>query len=381
MEQETPWKPEVLKRLQELATERSLNPDLTARDIVDILKTEFDVDTTKDAVNNKIRRDGLDSIQPTPSVFMPLYAKYKDRIHTKQRKEQAIDLTGRKKLLHLCDLHIPYHNPEAVALALNLNASADVLIISELMDLTSQSTFDNFRGAPLEQEIEATLAMLEHMSSRFPQLILVDGNHDFRVQRKVSRLLPPELQLLVEEVSLLELLARPFSNIYVVGHWWVQIGDAIFAHANQASSVSMKTVADLDTYFMNNAPEFGLNMPFRVLVQAHTHSLGIIYRPNKKLFEGGMMCKSMAYHMQKPAKTSWTTGFVSLEMIDGTTDLNKAREYVIEVKDKSTAGLVVRRRDAQVATTGVKTIGETGEDAEARKEYGSIVYRHPAEEG
>jgi len=174
------------------------------------LNEEFECSLTKDIVNHTI----ADKINPKafelePAVYLPTYAKYAQAMHRPSPKKLHVNLlAGHKKILHICDLHIPFQNDEAIATALRSNATADIVIASELMDLSSQSFWDNIGPAPIEVEIEETLKFLELLSENFETVFIVRANHDLRVQRRVLQGLPQDLQMLMDEFNLIDLKAK-----------------------------------------------------------------------------------------------------------------------------------------------------------------------------
>lgn len=324
------WSQNVLNRLLELQTSREINKDLTDSDIAGILNEEFQLTLTSDAVHGKLYRE-CDKIRVSETVLLPTYEKFKSQIHDNSRINTLTELVlaGKKKILVLSDLHIPYMNKDALNLTLNLNAAADVVVISEIMDLGSQSSFAATDNIPLELEVEETLKLLELLSTRFPLVIVIEANHDYRLARKALKVLPTEFSLLVEETNLMQLLVRPFKNVVFVPNWWVQIEDAIICHASKTSTVSMKVIGDLDMFFKDHHHDLGLRMPYRVLVQGHTHQLGVLAKPDLKLFESGMLCSIRSWYQKIPSRTCWITGFVVVEMQDGKSLLNKCREYML----------------------------------------------------
>ena len=323
---ETGWTPEITKRLIELAAQRRAYGAPNATEMSSILAEEFGVFFTKDAINNKIRREGFS--EPEQPVFMPYYQKYIEGIQNPPKKIAGLSLSGRKKILHLCDFHTPYQDYVAISQAVNMAAGADAVVMSEVMDLESQSSFTIFKPAPLEEEIETTLALLEYISGKFPVVYILASNHDLRVQRRIAKLLPGELQRLIDDINIIELLSRPFANIIPINNWWLKIGDVLFCHASQSTQISMKSASELDTYFLSH------NVMFRVLIQAHTHSLGVLYRNGRKLFEGGMLCKVLDYYKAKPSKSAWTQGFVVVELEDGQAILDRCREYYVPLDEE-----------------------------------------------
>ena len=352
------------KRLLELQIEREQYGEPSESKMAGILSEEFKTTLTKDAVHGKLWRES-ERIVLSPYEPMPNYEKYKDRIHNSEidNRPPVTNLSGRKKILHVSDLHIPAHNSEAVASAFNAHAAADILVMSELMEIGSFSSWGDTEAIPLQHEVEETLTFLELVSAAFPYTVLISSNHENRINRRLLKALPTEISLLLNDFSLLQLLARPFKNIYVVENWFAQVGDALFCHSSKYSSVSMKAAVELDAYFKDNYSYLGINMPYRVLIQAHTHHLGVVYKPDLKLFEAGMMCRLMTWQEDKVQKNPWATGYVVVEMEDGISILNKCREYVLPSLRQTNIAVPLEIRNVQVG--------------EKRKETNSKGIGHP----
>jgi len=358
------WTVPMKKRLLELQMEREQYGTPSESKMAEILSDEFKTALTKDAVHGKLWRES-DRLVLTPYEPMPNYEKYKDLIHNSSisNKPPVVKLAGHKKILHVSDLHIPLHNPDAITSALNTHAAADILVMSELMDLGSFSSWGNTDAIPLQHEVEEVLTFLELVNAVFPYTVLISSNHESRITRRMAKALPTEMGLLLDDFSLLQLLARPFENIHVVENWFAQIGDALFCHSSKYSSVSMKAAVELDAYFKDNYSYLGIGMPYRVLVQAHTHHLGVVYKPELKLFEAGMMCRLMTWQEDKVQKNPWATGYVVIEMQDGESILNRCREYLLPSLRQTEIATPLEVRNVQVG--------------EKRKETKSKSIRYP----
>jgi hypothetical protein len=326
-----------------LDTEREVNGgEPSESSMAEVLSAEFGVDVTRNAVHGKLYRE-VSKVVPQEVIFMPTYEKYKEQIlDSSIKRKPSVSLDGKKKIVHIADLHIPFQNTKALYSAINLHVAADIVVMSEIMEISSQNPFDKAGAVPLEREIEETLKFFEVISAAFPTILIMESNHENRFKRQVVNRLPLEFQLLIQDVNILELLVRPFSNIFVIPSWWLQLGDAIFCHASHSSSVSMKAAVDVHDYFVRNAEIIGAN-PHRVLVQAHTHALGVVYLPDAKIFEAGCLCKLQDWYMGAKIgrKPLWSTACISVEMEDGKSNLNRTRETVFSSEFNRDDTLVV----------------------------------------
>jgi len=231
----------------------------------------------------------------------------------------------RSKVLHLCDLQIPFENEEALQKAIDSHITADFVVMSEVLDCYSLSSFQKKQNIPFEIEIEKTLRLFEYLNETFPVTLILKSNHDDRVGRKLTKRVPTSLLFMIDG-HILETLSRPFENIYFVDDWFVQIGDAIFCHADTSSVVDMKTGYNLLLYFYEWRKTLKI-IDFSVIVQGHTHYLGTLHRPGMKIFEGGCLCGELDWHRDRYHKKPWSLGYVVVVQENGKSVLNLCREY------------------------------------------------------
>ena len=101
-----------------------------------------------------------------------------------------------KRGLLLYDLHVPYHHPGAIEIA--LRAARDfkvdwVCFAGDLIDCYTLSTFDKDpRNRDFVGEIVSTrqLIMAVDKYLRHPKLVMMEGNHEFRFSRLLMRSAP-----------------------------------------------------------------------------------------------------------------------------------------------------------------------------------------------
>jgi len=104
------------------------------------------------------------------------------------KREPFILPKANKNILVISDLHIPYHNIEAITLALNYgkNAQVDTIIINgDLLDFYMLSRFHKDpRKRKVNQELEAARQFLQILRFHFKtaNIYFLLGNHDVRYQ-------------------------------------------------------------------------------------------------------------------------------------------------------------------------------------------------------
>ena len=306
--------------------------------IAKIMTDEFGEEFTRDAVHNKILRLSVRSLldRPIPDR-MPYYSVHKDIIEGDDELEKVLELKPNQmyleipknnlKILHLGDPHIPFQNDEQIQTAMNRNASADIVVTTEVIDCYSISRFNKNLSIPFEVEIDAAVRYFETLSENFPLSIVTSGNHDKRIDKAFMKGVPPALLWLVKG-SILKLLAKPFPNVIVSETPVLQINDAVFAHAEFFSKVDLKAAMNVRSFLTEWKDTLDLR-DFRLVIQSHTHMVGATYRSgNLKVMESGCLCKVPDYSVMGFYSKPQTNGYVVIVQRDGVTDFNLTREYV-----------------------------------------------------
>lgn len=329
------WNSEKTDRLLELREEGH-----SESKIADQLSKEFGMFTTRDAIHNKLARineskGGLQKRQI--HSIMPWYDKYKSIIEGEGiPKEHSVnhyvlDIPEKfLKILYIGDLHIPFQLDEQIEEACDNNINADVVVTAEVMDCYSLSRFRKNLSVPLEQEIDWTVRYFEYLNEKFDRVIVVGGNHINRISRSFMDSVPTPLLFLVRE-DMLELLAKPFPHINVVNQVCFQINDTVFAHAELFSRVDLKAGMRAYDFFNEWKDALGLK-DFRCVVQGHTHMMGVGYRANMKVMEGGCLCRVPDYAIEKFYSKPQQNGYVVIRQNNGYTDFNKSREFVFQLQ-------------------------------------------------
>lgn len=261
-------------------------------------------------------------------------AYYKHPQNWQAKSEQRFVIAG--------DFHAPFQDTEAVAeMIAKESPFTDTLIISgDLMDFYSISRFLKYEHIPIEQEIAGADALLGQLSSAFPDVLVIEGNHDTqRFEKQLRSLLTPEMMHVVElltggNLSVIHMLAKRYPNVRFApmkaGHyslgWLTQVGDLIVSHAEKFSSVPGSALRKIEEGLADFEHVYGLES-WRVLVQAHTHAFSMIpWHSDKLLVEGGAMCTTHGYQLTarmggRPQRIGYTT----LRQVDGKTDLSSVK--------------------------------------------------------
>jgi hypothetical protein len=192
--------------------------------------------------------------------------------------------------------------------------------------------------------------LLEHMSERFPKVLIVSGNHDQqRFEKQLRERVSEEMVKVVQylaggNLSAIAAAARRYPNVEIAKHrvdanhtvsWFAQVNDLLVTHAEKFSITPGAALRKINEWFVDQRQVLGI-APWRVLAQAHTHQLGIFpFEADKVLIETGCLCTSHGYQMvAKIGGRPQRRGYVTLEQNDGVTDINSIRMHWFDAEEK-----------------------------------------------
>ena len=292
---------------------------------------------------------------PGPLTFDEQWAQWrqtigmaKDRYKARQKRPAFSD----KRILVIPDLHVPFHEPEMVADMLAKEGEADLAVcIGDLSDSYSLSTYVSYNPIPYEAEWAACTAMVQTLSETFPETVILSGNHDTRLEKRVrERLSEAQVKAVLcitgGTLCPVTAISRRYSNITMASHvtpsgetisWCQGIGDAWFGHAEVYSRVPGTALRNTHEWLVDNEESLGFQ-DYRCIVMGHTHQAGLFpWRANKLLVECGCLCKQQGY-MRAPSSVGkgrpQRRGYVTLNQKDGRTDLNSVRFHWFDAEDR-----------------------------------------------
>ena len=144
---------------------------------------------------------------------------------------------GKKlKIVFLCDFHLPYHDQQAVDVALDETAkfTPDIIILGgDVVDFYQISVYSkDERLFKFIEDRDYTLDFLEMLRKSFPNVVIhyLQGNHEERLERFLWDRVPEIAKL--EELNITELLRLEKFNI----HYHVKplrIGNLRFLHGHE----------------------------------------------------------------------------------------------------------------------------------------------------
>jgi len=107
------------------------------------------------------------------------------------KPRKNIKLSGPQSILVLSDIHLPYHDVNAVERAINhgKRKSVDtVILMGDTLDCHMVSSHRKAQGAPdMKVEVETGIKLLTHLRNSFPDsgIYMMEGNHELRMQRYI----------------------------------------------------------------------------------------------------------------------------------------------------------------------------------------------------
>lgn len=327
------WDGPIDKRRVEL-----LEEGLTYAQVASILTREFKIFINSKSVENRCFRTNtlkhqLSNIGVTPMLthqneedLFPseCYDNENEFCMIPQKvaklKELHTTLTEMKpkKILSLSDLHAPNIDFAAVEEAVKNNLDADMCLLNgDVFDGQALSSFDKMKEFDIEVELNQVFQLLDVLTEKFAYVVWVGGNHDMaRFNKFVMKNFGPSMRdFVMKRLNPMDYIAEKYDNLIIVPHDWVQIGDVLFAHLHNFSSVEMKTVVTVNDIF--NALRLSLPEPnYRALIIGHTHHMGWLIKNGVLLAEQGCLCFDMDYRFNKPTKIRWETGYAIIEFDD-----------------------------------------------------------------
>lgn len=248
--------------------------------------------------------------------------------------------SNHKKILALSDLHCPFQNDEMIKEAIEEHSDADVIVLNgDIIDAYGASSYSQDKLVTILKEYNTALELVRKLSKKFPQVVLVRGNHDQRVDRYFSKKFDPHMFALAQR-DILSRLARgeiyneageiigryKFNNVIYNPQgglpWIAVIGKTVFMHPHSYSGKQMQTVVNARTHLENYID----TSKYDSIVIGHTHKVGKIVEHGKLLIEQGCVTQVMDY--QKEGILSRRPTVLGYAVIyqdeEGNTDFNRS---------------------------------------------------------
>lgn len=209
------------------------------------------------------------------------------------------------KIITISDLHIPYHDDDAIEWAINVirKEKPDKLVIAgDVLDCTGLSRFVPISGSlTLQEEIDAANSVLDTIEKRIPKktnVVFILGNHEARLDKYImthARHLDGMISLSKE----LRLRKRGWKYIPYGGY--IDIDRIRYIHG-----VTIRKWAGMSALL-------DVQVEHKSIVRGHSHRLACCYTSTRDsvffAMETGCLCDlTQPYLMDRGGFADWTQG-------------------------------------------------------------------------
>ena len=289
----------------------------------------------------------LPDITPVTESYEEAYDKlcYSVGKYEKVAAAQTRKASSCTKNLVISDWHIPFHNQELSAKIIAEHKDADRCIIpGDFLDCYSVSRFTKRLEITLKEEIVAAMAVVDMLASKFPEIVILEGNHTDRVRKHFESRIERDLMFLVK-YDILELLCSPYKNIRVVKDhyefgngngeaivsYFTKVGhDCLVGHFETSSKIPVKAAHNAYLWLNSWSKHFNLG-EIRLFLQGHTHRLSKYPLDDgcTTIGETGCVAKIQDYAVDSGAKYSaHVNGYWVVYQENGYTDVNRSNFFV-----------------------------------------------------
>lgn len=223
----------------------------------------------------------------------------------KKVEEESFD----KSILFINDIHCPFERSDVLDIITKHAHEITTLVIGgDLMDCESISSFPKINRISLTEELIYTYEFLKKIRkilNKDQKIIMINGNHEERLHKMISKMAEKELQTFLNP-NILEMFVEGFTiykegkknkyegieGITLIPHWYVLIDDIVVCHPKDFSRVKGKMLENVAGHFINKGFDFS------TIIFGHTHkaSQGVIDRfENKYVVENPCLCIPHSY--------------------------------------------------------------------------------------
>jgi predicted phosphodiesterase len=228
-------------------------------------------------------------------------------------KEMVNVYLNEGRYLILSDIHIPYHDMNAVSTALEwgLNNDIDCIILNgDIMDCYPVSSFVGEVGMPsLREEIEMTKAFFSYLRELFPIIPIYYklGNHEERVRNYLLRNAKEFSD--VDNLKFENLLGLSEFKINLVNREIIKLGKLNVLHGHEMGESVFSPVNPARGMFLKakSSTLFGHNH------QVSHHSENNINGESTGVWSMGCLC-TLSPDYRPFAYTKWSHGFAFVEV-------------------------------------------------------------------
>ncbi len=255
-----------------------------------------------------------------------------------------------RKVVVVPDIHAPFHEEAYLAELVAREGDADLAVcIGDISDSYALSRFEKYESIGFKDEWASVTAVVQALSEAWPEVIVVLGNHDVRLERQLLQRCSTDMVDAIRYMTggvlcPLTALTKQYQNVRVAAHptpggreieWFTTVGDAWFGHPEKFSRVPGSALRAVEEWLSDNERALGLDR-YRLIVMGHTHQLAAIpWRSGQLLVECGCLAQTQGYMLSprvggRPQKRGYVT--FQQRIADGWTDLNSVRLVWLDVQ-------------------------------------------------
>jgi hypothetical protein len=278
-------------------------------------------------------------------VYDTEWKRFCDWMGIRKERKAPILKADSKHVLHgvLSDLHIPFHDTDAILEAVEWFKSegvSSVHLAGDVCDHYSLSRFSQYQLVPIQAEAIEVRKVMDLLSRSFAVVNVMQGNHEAREQKYLAARLPADLLSWYIGKGFIARTCADMPNVKMVSrtvsdtdmHWLSDIGDVIIAHAESASKITLRAAENVRVWMDVWHDALALARP-RIVFQAHTHNAGIARVGRQLVSELGCCCKIQGYALEprlypKPQVQAATI----FEQCAGATNLNSIHQRYLGIK-------------------------------------------------
>lgn len=312
---------------------------------------------SKDSIRHKIKRfcsaiaeQPLETIEEDISnpysevdrcwdLMFDIEAKYLSGI---QRRSKGVLKNTSTKILSLSDIHFPFARVDLLEKIVKEHSDANIVVLNgDILEGYAFSRYEKHKKVAAIDEYLSAFDFIAYLSKNFPQVILVEGNHDVRVARTLKeRGVPSELNQIVNP-SVLARIANgeelnrdgslkkkhEFSNVIFDSNesWYTKVGKTLFIHPyTRGSGKPGETAITMGDKLARRYEESEVDS----VVCGHTHRIykGVV---NGRLYIEQGYLGGVLSHLFEPNndyRNNYLNGYaVIYQDENGNTDFNKSQ--------------------------------------------------------
>jgi len=244
--------------------------------------------------------------------------RYTHSVEAMERIASAEKEAGYGQYLVFSDIHVPFEDVDAIKTGIfdaRRRGIKKLIINGDLFHLDAASNFAVTKDQLAEAELNRVKELLLVFANEFEKIIIVEGNHDSRLFKELTKSVKNGLKRFIQNISAIQTAIDELnvedgvSNIYYTQGNELWLGNVLFCHPDHFSPSPGKTVMDMvDTYLPTHRELSGV-------VIGHTHyDIKKLYR-GIPVFETGCLCFEPDYRLgAKKRRDVWTTAYAIIEI-------------------------------------------------------------------